>query len=667
MGIILKNKILIKINVILLSFALTLALCPYFVSAENDTSAALDFSVQTDEELTAQERIKLLEENEGSFDETSFIIEDTSREEAESTAALFSGSTVRMSESEDMAVVYLPDGTTVEDVYKSAQVETLLPKISENSYISLMDTYTDAYGNILTPEAPDYDITDGGYAYQEYLSYVNLKDTWKSTTGKGITVAIIDTGIDIDNSEFSGKISNDSYNASTGETVSQSGMDVIDDTAGHGTMVASVIAAAMDGYGVVGIAPDVSLLIIKLVKDSSGLLSAGDAKLGIEYAIAHGADIINMSFGTERADVFGTYTEKAYDAGVIMVASAGNNANDTPMYPASDDCVIGVGALGSSASGNYSQAWDLANYSSYGIGTLLAAPGNVYVTARGGSYARGTGTSFAAPVVSAAVALYLSYHGKTTPEYMIKLLKASSVDIGQQGADDKFGYGALDIYTLVFGETVTVTYDAMDQDTDNETQLAIKGHTLQYIPEPVREGYTFAGWHTTDTYENNAVSYSYIYNCDTTLYAKWLETVTYASDTYGGNYYIVTYSNLDGISEGRAVMYKNRQMYLKDDCWYCISARPVEPVESDFTIADITDDDTVLRYDDIPKGDVNGNGKINVIDCQIAYDIFAGMYAGTDKLSILNIMKADFNGDMVINALDARAMQVYIHSGAGKS
>ena len=438
------NRLTRKIFAVILAGVLVIPAAGTTYAAETDNAAE-----DIDLESLQEDRLEALEENAGEYAEDSFIIEGTSREEAEYAASLIEGSELRMNEDEDLAVIYLPDDVSLEDVYTDDEMGSVLPKIMENSYVTLFDT--DAQGNTLEPSAPDFELTDDRAEKQTYLNYIDLKDTWKYSKGAGVTVAIIDTGIDIDNSEFAGKISEDSFNASEGVTVKSAGMGVIDDTVGHGTKVASVIAAAMDGNGVVGIAPDAELLIIKLELDSSGNLSVADCLFGFEYAVNHGADIINMSFGTTE-DCFINYTARAAAGGVIMVASAGNDGTSTPMYPAADPDVIGVGALAQNS-------WDIADYSNYGAGIFVVAPGTVYTTTINETYRSANGTSFASPVVAAAIALYLSYNGGATPAKIQELLKTTSVDLGDEGMDETFGYGALDVYKLVFGENGPVYKD----------------------------------------------------------------------------------------------------------------------------------------------------------------------------------------------------------------
>lgn len=142
-------------------------------------------------------------------------------------------------------------------------------------------------------------VSDTDYNKQTYLNYLNIANTWDNYKGSGVTVAIIDTGIDTDHPEFSGKISRLSYNASTDTVVDgYNDWSLIEDTQGHGTAVAGVIASSMDGVGTVGLSPNVTLLVIKCEADEQGrFYNSSDLIFGLYYAIEKDVDVVNMSFG----------------------------------------------------------------------------------------------------------------------------------------------------------------------------------------------------------------------------------------------------------------------------------------------------------------------------------------------------------------------------------
>ncbi len=281
-------------------------------------------------------------------------------------------------------------------MYENKENRPLLEKFSLDYYSKTSDI-EESYERVAT--VPNYRVSDSLYGNQ---SYINVGNAWSSYRGSGVTVAVIDTGIDTDHSEFVGKISEYSYNASEDKivkdyTLTDGSYDwsLIEDEQGHGTSVAGVVAASMNGEGVVGIAPEVTLLIIKAECDENGnFYRTSDLVFGLYYAIERDVDVVNMSFGsTAPNNPFKKATELAVDGDIICVATAGNNATAGLTYPAADEHVIGVGAL-------KENSWELAEYSNYGENSDVVALGTTYTTKTNGDYGVSTGTSLASPIVA---------------------------------------------------------------------------------------------------------------------------------------------------------------------------------------------------------------------------------------------------------------------------
>lgn len=209
-------------------------------------------------------------------------------------------------------------------------------------------------------------------------------------TGAGIKVGIIDTGIDYTHEDLQ---------VSGGVTFVQGTTDYMDDN-GHGTHVAGTVAALNNTLGVIGVAPQASVYAIKVL-DRYGNGSYSSVAAGIEWAITNNMDIVNMSLGgSSGSRTLKTAVDNAYDAGILLVAAAGNNGYDrkgTITYPAKYDSVIAVGAV--------DQQNNRAVFSSVGRELELMAPGtNIQSTIPGG-YSSYNGTSMAAPHVSGVAAL----------------------------------------------------------------------------------------------------------------------------------------------------------------------------------------------------------------------------------------------------------------------
>ena len=259
-----------------------------------------------------------------------------------------------------------------------------------------------------------------------------VHDTGES--GAGVLVAIIDTGIDYNHSEFT-----DRYDG--GYDFVNSDSDPLDD-AGHGTHVAGTVAAADDGIGVVGVAPGALLLAYKVLDETgSGFVSDVIAAIGL--AIRDGAQVINMSLSGGASESLEIACQQAYAAGVVLVASAGNSGNppgrgDSVGAPAMYPSVIAVSATDSSD--------ERPRWSSTGEAVELAAPGvDILSTYPGGGYATGSGTSMSAPHVAGAVALLISQGEVTVPAEVSDKLNSTSEDLGVSGWDPKYGYGLVNV------------------------------------------------------------------------------------------------------------------------------------------------------------------------------------------------------------------------------
>lgn len=214
-------------------------------------------------------------------------------------------------------------------------------------------------------------------------------------TGKGVKVAILDTGIDATHPDLRGAVKG-GYNA-VGDSRS------VRDRNGHGTHVAGIIAARRNRMGIRGIAPEVDLYAVKVLDDrGSGKVS--DLIEGIEWAVQNKMDIINMSVGTkENNQTLREAVQNAARAGVIMVAAAGNNgpSPNTVLYPARYPEVIAVGAT--------TKDRRIADFSARGAEVDVVAPGkDIYSAWLRGGYKTLSGTSMAAPHVTGVVAQLLS-------------------------------------------------------------------------------------------------------------------------------------------------------------------------------------------------------------------------------------------------------------------
>lgn len=241
---------------------------------------------------------------------------------------------------------------------------------------------------------------------------INVTTAWPTTSGsESTTIAVIDSGIDLTHPELT---NNRWDNPTPGTNGDVNGWDYITDTGvirdeqGHGTAIAGIIAAqGNNAIGISGVMWRAGLMSLRVL-DNTGTGDVGNAVEAIDYAVTHGAEVINLSWGTNGYSLaLKDAIERAMRRGVVVVCSAGNNGQDvdaTPYYPAS----FGLRDLIAVASTNdFDQ---LTSWSDYGRRNVtVAAPGNnILTTQMGGGYWSVSGTSASAPLVSGVAGLVKS-------------------------------------------------------------------------------------------------------------------------------------------------------------------------------------------------------------------------------------------------------------------
>ncbi|WP_105974247.1 type VII secretion-associated serine protease mycosin [Streptomyces geranii] len=290
---------------------------------------------------------------------------------------------------------------------------------------------------------------DGIRAQQWALDAMHAQEAWRTTKGKGITVAVLDTGVEADHPDLVGNV--------------LEGKDMVGFGAGrgdaawakHGTAMAGIIAGHGHGYdnddGVMGIAPEAKILPVRVILED-GDSARGKARNtrgnalaeGIRWAADQGADVINLSLGDDSKSAHPEPAEDeavqyALEKGAVVVASAGNGGEkgDHISYPAAYPGVIAATAVdkyGTRASFS-TRRW-YATVSAPGVDVVIAAPDERYY--------EGWGTSAAAAFVSGAVALIKAAHPGLTPAQIKKLLEVTARNSPDGGRDDSRGYGFID-------------------------------------------------------------------------------------------------------------------------------------------------------------------------------------------------------------------------------
>lgn len=314
--------------------------------------------------------------------------------------------------------------------------------------------------------------TDNYYTTQKSRSMSNVGDietVWNTYTGEGTKIAVIDDGFEPTHPEYlrsdgsSAILSTSRYYYQSGSYVyyksysndstclNEEWDDVYSEWATHGTNTSSTAAAPMNNGGIVGIAPGADILALKID------MSFGAIKSAIDYAISQEVDVINMSLGayaetfidgygdqqsgsSSVATYLDSICQKAHNAGIIVVAAAGNEATSHKSYPACNDYVIGVGALYKNSNTN------LATFTNFNSSETQTGNKNVDILAPGYVYAAGItgktssshsntyhdtqGTSFSSPIVAGAACLWKEKYPEGTPDQFEADLTSSAAGIG---------------------------------------------------------------------------------------------------------------------------------------------------------------------------------------------------------------------------------------------
>jgi type VII secretion-associated serine protease mycosin len=275
---------------------------------------------------------------------------------------------------------------------------------------------------------------------QWHLAFLHVAEAHRITQGAGITVAVIDTGVDAGHPDLAGSVL-------PGKDFAIIKADVPDgrtDLGGHGTAMAGLIAAHGHGAGAgaLGIAPQAKILPVRDSETNDG--KAQDTAAAIRWAVAQGAKVISMSFGSANDDFAeGAAIQEARRADVVLVASAGNRPDvQTVAYPAAREGVLAVGGV--DRNGKH------AAISVTGPQVALSAPAVDIITTTtrangGGGYQTAGGTSDAAAIVAGAAALVRARYPNLTAPEVIHRLTATATDKGAPGRDEEYGNGVLNL------------------------------------------------------------------------------------------------------------------------------------------------------------------------------------------------------------------------------
>ncbi len=350
-------------------------------------------------------------------------------------------------------VVDLVDGTSLDDARKATglDLQWVAPQTEDEALAEVqvadLAEAQRALASLPLVEVAEPSIEVEAYGFpndpmfdaQWNFDIVGAKQGWRMGGGRGVTVAVVDTGVT--------KVADlEGTTILPGVSFTGGSPDGADGN-GHGTHVAGTIAQTTNNaLGVAGLAPNAKILPVKVLTDF-GIGRSEWIAAGIDEAVDRGADVINLSLGGPTSAVMQNAVRKAVDAGVIVVAAAGNSSREGVGCPANTPGAIAVSATGPDDV--------LAFYSSWGKEVAISAPGGDKrktgggilqdtIEGKGHAFKEFQGTSMATPHVAGAAAVLLSA-GAGSPDEVKALLFDGAKDLGAPGWDSKYGHGRLDL------------------------------------------------------------------------------------------------------------------------------------------------------------------------------------------------------------------------------
>ena len=281
-------------------------------------------------------------------------------------------------------------------------------------------------------------VNDPYIGSQWHIAKIGAPAAWDATSGTGVTIAILDSGIDSAHPDLK-------PNLAAGRNIYNNNTDV-SDICGHGTSVAGAAAAAMNNAaGVAGVAGTSKIMPLRIAywntTYNSCYASYSTIASGITYAADNGARVANVSYArvASSSSVLSAARYMKSKGGLVFV-SAGNSNVDEKIV--ADPALVVVAATTSTDA--------KSSFSSWGAAVSLAAPGSgIYTTGMGGTYKSVNGTSFASPVAAGVAALMMSARPDLGPDTIQSLMYQTAVDLGTAGRDVYFGYGRVNAAAAV--------------------------------------------------------------------------------------------------------------------------------------------------------------------------------------------------------------------------
>ena len=487
---------------IISSFSLILTICLIIAFSAGDSSAATEF------------KVKPLSVAAGSpqrdYAEGEIIVKFRKGVDSREASRLLlaqGGEELSVSRRGGFRRISVPEGSSMEQALEfyrnNPEVEYAEPNYIYHAYMTPNDPY---------------------YTYQWHFPSISMGPAWDESTGSGVLVGIIDTGVayeDYGSYQQAPDLANTSFVA--GYDFVNNDSHANDDQA-HGTHVCGTVAQSTNNsLGVAGTAFNCTIMPIKVL-DSNGSGYITDIADGIYYAADNGCQVINMSLGgSSGSTTLQNAVQYAYNAGVTIVCAAGNAGTSSPQYPAAYSECISVSAV------RYDNT--ITDYSCYGSTIDICAPGgDVSVDQNGDGYGDGVlqqtfasgsptsfgyyfyeGTSMASPHVAGVAAMVIAAAGGSmSPAEVRNVLESTATDLGASGWDQYYGYGKVNAYDAVLeaqgGGGNPPVADFAGSPTSGEAPLTVS-FTDQSSNSPTSWSWDF-GDGATSTAQNPSHQYS---------------------------------------------------------------------------------------------------------------------------------------------------------------